>query len=326
VLQVQIPDVGEVRVVEVEPSTPAAEQALVRVEAIGICGSDLHTLHGEHPFVSYPVWPGHELVGVVESVGVAVDRSLIGARVALEPSLPCGRCRTCREGRYNICENLRVLGFQAPGGMAETFVVNAERLHPLPDTLSVDGGALVEPMAVAVHAARLPGPLAALRVGVVGAGTIGLLTGVAAGAYGAAEVTVADPLEPRRDVAAALGLRAVPSLPAASCDVVFECVGNESALRASVDAVTKGGTVVVAGVYGADPQVQAGLVQDRELRLQGSLMYVASDVRDAIRLLAAGRVDPQRVITHRFALAQAAEAFRLAGARGEALKVLLIPS
>ena len=324
-LQVEIPRVGEIRLVEVEPAAPAPEEARVRVEAIGICGSDLHTLHGEHPFVSYPVWPGHELVGTVEAVGAAADRALIGARVALEPSLPCGHCRTCREGRYNICENLRVLGFQAPGGMAETFVVAAGRLHPLPDALSLEGGALVEPMAVAVHAARLPGPLASLRIGVVGAGTIGLLTGVAALAYGAATVTVADPLEPRRDVAAAIGLRAEPSLSEGSCDVVFECVGNESALRASVDAAAKGGTIVVAGVYGTDPRVQAGLVQDRELRLQGSLMYVSSDVRDAIRLLAEGRVDTDRVVTHRFALTEAAEAFRVAGARGEALKVLLVP-
>ena len=325
-LQVEIPRVGEIRLVEVEPAAPAPEEARVRVEAIGICGSDLHALRGEHPFVSYPVWPGHELVGTVEAVGVAADRALIGTRVALEPSLPCGHCRTCREGRYNICENLRVLGFQAPGGMAETFVVAAGRLHPLPDGLSVEGGALVEPMAVAVHAARLPGPLASLRVGVVGAGTIGLLTGVAALAYGAATVTVADPLEPRRNVAAALGLRAEPSLSEGSCDVVFECVGNESALRASVDAAAKGGTIVVAGVYGTDPRVQAGLVQDRELRLQGSLMYVSSDVRDAIRLLAEGRVDPGRMITHRFALTEAEEAFRVAGARGEALKVLLVPA
>ncbi|MEJ2289057.1 MAG: alcohol dehydrogenase catalytic domain-containing protein [Deinococcales bacterium] len=314
-----------VRTTEVEPPVCGAEEARVRVEAIGICGSDLHTFQGEHPFVSYPVWPGHELVGVVEEVGTATDRAWIGMRVALEPSLPCGTCRTCREGRYNICENLRVLGFQAPGGMAESFVVAADRLHPLPESLSVEGGALVEPMAVAVHAARLPGPLAALRVGVIGGGTIGLLTAVAATAYGAASVSVADLLAPRREVAEALGLHAGAGLEPGSCDVVFECVGTEGALRASVDACAKGGTVVVAGVYGSDPTVQAGLVQDRELRLQGSLMYVTSDVRDAIRLLAEGRVDPTRIVTHRFPLDRVAEAFEVAGARGEALKVLLLP-
>jgi len=325
VLRVEIPRPGLVHTVEADALAYAPDEARVHVEAIGICGSDLHTFHGEHPFVSYPVWPGHELVGVVEEVGTAADRALIGMRVALEPSLPCGHCRTCREGRYNICENLRVLGFQAPGAMTETFVVAADRLHPLPDTLSVEGGALVEPMAVAVHAARLPGPLAALRVGVVGGGTIGLLTAVAATAYGAASVTVADLLPSRRQVAERLGLGAGAGLEPGSCDVVFECVGTEGALRASVDACAKGGTVVVAGVYGSDPTVQAGLVQDRELRLQGSLMYVTSDVRDAIRLLAEGRVDPGAIVTHRFPLEQVAEAFRVAGARGEALKVLLIP-
>lgn len=324
-LQVEIPSPQHVRLAEVEPAAPGAEDARVRVEAIGICGSDVHTLRGEHPFVRYPVWPGHELVGVVEEVGAATDRALIGTRVALEPSLACGRCRTCREGRYNICENLRVPGFQAPGGMAEACVVPADRLHPLPDGMALETGALVEPMAVAVHAARLPGPLAALRVGVVGAGTIGLLTAAAAGAYGAASVTVADPQPSRREVASALGLPAESALEPGSCDVAFECVGNEAALRAAVEACAKGGTVVVAGVYGTEPRVQAGLVQDRELRLLGSLMYITSDVRDAIRLLAEGRIDPRHLVTHRFPLKQAAEAFSTAASGGEALKVLLLP-
>lgn len=324
-LQVEIPRPGELRLVEVEPAEPGLDEAKVRVEAIGICGSDLHTFSGDHPFVSYPVRPGHELSGVVEAVGEGVDLSLVGSRVALEPSLACGSCRTCREGRYNICENLRVLGFQAPGGMAAEFVVAADRLHPLPDSMSGELGALVEPMAVAVHAARLPGSLAGRSVGVVGAGTIGLLTGAAAAAYGAARVVVADPLAQRRDVAEALGLSAAEALEPGSCEVVFECVGNEAALRAAVDACMKGATVVVAGVYGADPRVQAGLVQDRELRLQGSLMYMSPDVRDAIRLLAEGRVDAQRLITHRFPLEEVEKAFAAAGARGGAIKVLVRP-
>jgi L-iditol 2-dehydrogenase len=325
VQQVVIPKPGEVSVTEAEPRRPAPDEAALRVEAIGICGSDIHTFNGEHPFVSYPVWPGHELVGMVEAVGEGVDLALVGTRVALEPSLPCGRCRPCCEGRYNICENLEVLGFQAPGGMAERFTVRADRLHPLPDSLELDTAALVEPMAVAVHAARLPGALAASSVGVVGGGTIGLLTGAAALAYGAARVVVADPLPERRAVAEALGLTAVDALEPGSCDVVFECVGSEGALRAGIDACMKGATVIVAGVFGADARVQAGLVQDRELRLQGSLMYVSSDVRDAIRLLAEGRVAASRLVTHRFRLAEAERAFAVAAARGGALKVLLVP-
>lgn len=323
--RVVIPRAGEVEVRQADAPHPAADEALVRVQAVGICGSDIHTYHGRHPFVSYPVYPGHELVGTVEAVGEGVDLALVGMRVALEPSLPCGRCARCAEGRYNICENLRVLGFQARGGMSERFAVRADRLHPLPDAMPVEAGALVEPMAVAVHAARLPGALASLSAGVLGGGAIGLLTGVAARAYGAARVMLADPLEERRAVARTLGLQAAPELEAGSCDVVFECVGNEGALRAAVEACVKGGTIVVAGVYGEDVRVQAGLVQDRELRLLGSLMYVSSDVRDAIRLLAEGRVDASALVTHRFPLARAAEAFEVAAGRGKALKVLLVP-
>ena len=121
--------------------------ARLRPLAIGICGSDLHVLAGHHPFVDYPVFPGHELAAEVVAVGDDADRAWIGARVALEPSLVCGTCRACREGRYNICDRLRVMGFQAPGGMADAFDAPLGRLHRLPDGLADEAGALVEPVA-----------------------------------------------------------------------------------------------------------------------------------------------------------------------------------
>lgn len=308
-----------------EPGPPPAGWVRLRTLAIGVCGSDLHVFEGHHPFVSFPVHPGHEVVAEVVEAGQGAE-SRLGERVALEPSLTCGRCRHCRAGRYNICENLEVMGFQAPGGMADAFLAPADRLHTLPEGMGVDAGVLVEPTAVATHAARLVGPLEGRDVAVVGAGTIGVLCAQVARALGAASVVVSD-IDPARRARAEerFGLHAASTLPELGADVVFECVGVEGALRTAIDAVRKGGTVAVVGVYGSDPRVQAGLVQDREVRLQGSLMYTGEDYRAAIELLAAGAIDADGMITHRYPLAEAREAYECAGSGGDALKVVLLP-
>lgn len=318
----------ELRLESVELTAPRPGEARLRPLAIGICGSDLHVLAGHHPFVSYPVLPGHEIAAEVEAVGDASDEAWIGVRVALEPSLTCGTCRHCQSGRYNICDALRVMGFQAPGGMADAFVAPLDRLHRLPDALTDTAGALVEPAAVATHAIRLAEEgsqaLAGRDVAVVGAGSIGLLCAQVANAAGA-EVTVAEFDPARREVARGFGLSVVETPPESSFDVAFECVGNEGALRGAVDALRKGGSVLVVGVYGSDPSVQAGLVQDRELRLQGSLMYTAGDYQEAIRLLVEGAIDADRMITSVHPLADVERAFEIAAAGGSSIKVVLRP-
>lgn len=306
-------------------AAPREGEVRLRSLAVGICGSDLHVLEGRHPFVSYPVHPGHEVVAEVEAAGPGLEPWL-GRRVVLEPSLVCGACRQCRAGRYNVCERLAVMGFQAAGGMAERFVAPIDRLHPVPDGMAVETAALVEPAAVAVHAARMAGSLAGCDVAVVGAGAIGLLCAQVAAAQGAASVRLSDP-DPRRvALARALGLDAADRLPERAHDVVFECVGVEGALRAAIAASRKGATVAVVGVYGDDPRVQAGLVQDWELRLQGCLMYTAEDYREAIALLDRGAIDADRMVTDRFALADVESAFAAAARGGETLKVLLLPA
>ena len=319
---------GAMRLEAVDLPVPGPGEARLRPLAIGICGSDLHVLAGHHPFVRYPVHPGHEIAAEVVAVGDDADAAWIGARAALEPSLVCGTCRPCRSGRYNICENLRVMGFQAPGGMADAFVSPIDRLHRLPDALSDTAGALVEPVAVATHAIRLAelgdGPLSGRDVSVVGAGTIGLLCAQVARAAGA-EVTIADVDPARREIAGGFGMPVVETLPAGSTDVVFECVGVQGALRGAVDALRKGGTVLVVGVYGSDPSVQAGLVQDRELRLQGSLMYTSEDYEEAIRLLAEDAIDAERMVTAVQPLAEVERAFAIAAAGGASIKVMLRP-
>ena len=319
---------NELRLETFELREPAPGEARLRPLAIGICGSDLHVLAGHHPFVDYPVHPGHEIAAEVIAVGDDADRAWLGARVALEPSLACGACHACRSGRYNICENLRVMGFQAPGGMADAFHAPLDRLHRLPDELSDTAGAMVEPTAVATHAARLAeqlsGNLSGRDVAVIGAGTIGLLCAQVARAAGGA-VTVSDPADARRGIAQDMGFRAVDGLGERAFDVAFECVGVEGALRSAVAAARKGATVIVAGVYGHDPKIQAGLIQDWELQLQGSLMYTRQDYEEAIRLLADGAIDAERMVTSTFRLADVARAFEVAADGGGSLKVVLEP-
>jgi L-iditol 2-dehydrogenase len=326
-----------VAAVEADPSPLADGQVRIAVTACGICGSDLHTFDGHHPFVTYPVYPGHELAGLVVDVGPGVPATWAGRRVVIEPSVVCGVCENCRAGRYNICERLRVMGFQLPGGMAEQFTVSADRLLALPATMTDDQGALVEPLAVAIHAARLPRSLIARDVVVLGAGTIGLLAGQVVRAYGARRVVLTDPLPARRAAAAQVGLHAVaPPGDGAQVvseeyfagrrpDAIVECVGAEATLRQAIEWVRKGGEVIVVGVFGRDALVPAGLIQDREIVVRGSLMYVRSDFEEAVRLIGEGHVRVDPLVSHRLPLEAVGEAFRIAGSRAAALKVLVTP-
>jgi L-iditol 2-dehydrogenase len=303
-----------------EPRLEAGE-VLLEPLAVGVCGSDIHVFEGLHPFVGYPVFPGHEVAARVIGRGPGVDPSWEGALVALEPSLTCGRCEACRSGHYNICENLKVMGFQAPGAMAERFVSPTQNLHRLPGTFDAELGAMIEPLAVAVHAVALTS-VQGKSVAVLGAGTIGLLVAQVAKAYGAASLEIVDLLESRRKVAETLGLSA-KTPDKAKYDLIFECVGSEKALEAAIQGIHKGGSIIVVGVYGKPATLSAGLIQDWEIMLKGSLMYTYKDYQEAIRLFAVGQVQGKPLITHRFPLKEVKAAFAAASQREKALKVML---
>ncbi len=332
-----IPAPHRVAVVEVEPRPLTATDVRVAIRACGICGSDLHTFEGRHPFVSYPVYPGHELSGTVVDTGRDVPRTWVGQRVSIEPSLVCWECDNCRSGRYNICERLRVMGFQAPGGMGEEFVVPVDRPMALPAAMTDEQGGCVEPVAVAVHAARLCRSLVDRDVLVLGAGTIGLLVAQIARARGARRVVLTDQLAARRALAARLDLVAVPppaNGPGALLtegfagrrpDVAFECVGVGATLRQAIEVVRKGGDAVVVGVFGQDAIIPAGLIQDRELQIKGSLMYTRPDFEEAVRLIAERQVQVDPLISHRIRLQAAEDAFARARNQAESLKVLVMP-
>lgn len=320
--QVLVRSIDDVSVQTVPVPVPGDGEVLLRTTVAGLCGSDLHAALGTHPFIELPYRPGHELVAVVERTGPGVVQIAAGQRVVVEPNLSCGVCARCREGRYNICRELKVFGCQTPGGMADRFVIAADRLLPVPDTVSDLAAALVEPLATPVHALRKAGDLRGRTVAVLGAGPIGLLTLVAAREAGAERVLVTDLLASKRGRAARLGADAVlaaddPDLALRAhealggpADVVVDCVTRQQTLAQAVDLVVKGGQILVVGVGapGGTP-VRMDLLQDREIRMDGALMYVREDFRAALELIGAGLVDVPELVTATFPLDQADRAF-----------------
>jgi len=326
---------GAIDVVEAPVPEPAAGEVQVRSLVVGVCGSDTHAAHGRHPFVPLPYHPGHEVVGVVTTTGTNVTAVSPGDRVVVEPDLPCWECKTCRSGRQNLCENLRFFGCgYEQGGMAELFTLPADRLHRVPDDLGEAAAALIEPLSTPVHAVRLAGDVRGKAVVVLGAGAIGILVLHVLVAAGVARVVVTDVRADKRERAVALGAHAAVDAAAAdvveqvrrelgeSADVVFDCVAVESTVRAAVGMASKGGTVMVVGVPASDVSVPLAIVQDHQIRIQGSATYLPEDYEAAMALLRSGSVDADALVTVVDSLDRAAEAFDLS-ASGEHVKVVV---
>lgn len=323
--------------VETEPvPQPRPGEVRIRPTVVGICGSDTHACLGSHPFIDLPYRPGHEVIGVVDEVGDGVDGFAAGDRVVVEPNLACGHCPQCRAGRYNICATLQVFGCQTPGGLADRFVIAANRLHRLPNSLADLDAVLIEPLATPVRAVRSAGDLTGKSVVILGGGPIGLLVMAAARAAGAARIAVTDLRASKRQRAAKLGADAVVDGGAADCveqvtlaldgpaDVAFDCVARRASMAQAIDLVAKGGEIVVVGVaiLGETP-VRLDLIQDREIVVRGSLMFVAEDFVTALRLLTEGAVRADDIVTSVFdGLDSAADAFR-ASTDPEECKVLV---
>jgi 2-desacetyl-2-hydroxyethyl bacteriochlorophyllide A dehydrogenase len=327
-----------VSVVEADVPRPAPGEALVRTVLAGICGSDTHALAGRHPFINLPYFPGHEVAGVVEAVGDGVTAVAPGDRVVLEPFLPCWECKQCRAGRQNVCERLRFFGCaHDQGAMADFFTVDGRRLHVVPDELDWTQAAMIEPIGTPVHAIGLAGGVTDRAVAILGAGTIGLLLVQVARAGGARQVVVTARSARSRERAMRFGADATvdASAPDAaarvraalgeSADVVFDCVAEQSTLDQALAMADKAGTVVVIGVPPAPVTIPLPMIQDSQLRIQGSATYLPADFAEAMRLLAAGQVVVDDIVTSVRPLHEAAAAFADA-ASGEHIKVLLSAS
>lgn len=327
---------GRIEISEATPPTPGAGEVLLRIQRIGVCGSDIHVFHGKHPYTSYPVVQGHEFSALVEAVGPNVTGVAPGDKVTAMPQVVCGQCPPCLRGDEHICDVLKVQGFQAPGCAQQLWVTAAEKIVKLPASFSFEQGALVEPISVAVHAIARAGSLAGRRAVVLGAGPIGNLVAQAARASGA-EVLVTDLSEHRLEIARRCGL-AHTSNPAheplgaaverafggRGFDLAFECVGVEATLTAAVENIAKGGTLVVVGVFGDKPRIDLGLVQDRELQIVGTLMYQRPDYEQAVAWIASGDIVTEPLMSEHFPMDRYLDAYRyIDEKRDQTMKVFI---
>ena len=311
-------------------------QVLLRIKRIGICGSDVHVYHGKHPFTSYPVVQGHEFSAVVEAVGEGVEGIKIGSKATARPQIVCGACRPCRRGDYNICDQLRVQGFQAPGVAQDLFVTEADKVVALPDSFTHEQGALIEPAAVAVHASGRAGDLRGKNVVVTGAGPIGNLVAQMCRCRGA-NVLITDLSDFRLDKAKECGISATSNPQNESLseavqrvfrdegfDVAFECAGAEASVSAAIDAVNKGGAIVIVAVFQENPPVDLAIIGDRELHLLGTLMYRHDDYEEAVRRIAAGEIRTEPLDSKHFPFEQYLDTYRYIEEQGpQCLKVFV---
>lgn len=319
----------EVAVEEVARPTAEEGWALVDVAYAGICGTDLHICAGEHPRAQAPLVIGHEFVGTLR---YGVDGFDAGQPVTVEPLLSCGECGPCRTGRSHVCEKLRLIGIDVPGGLAEQAVVPVDRLIPLPHDMDLRRAAFVEPLAVAVHAVRRSGLQLGDSVMVAGAGPIGLAVALCARLAGAGAVFVSEPAPSRRRVAERLGFVTLDTDEPGSdlrgrtrgegASVIFDSAAHPAVAANITSWAATGGSIVFVGTYGAPAAVNLQEIVFRELKTVGCRVYTRKDMESAVLLLADGRFDPEPLITSTVGLPEAPEAMARLRA-GDELKVLI---
>ena len=328
---------GDLRVEDRAIPEPGLREVLVEIAAVGVCGSDVHYYeHGRIGsfVVREPMVLGHESSGRVVGLGAGVSRHAVGDRVALEPGVPCGHCRECRAGRYNLCRDVRF--FATPpidGAFANYVAIHEDFAFALPDSVSDEAGALMEPLSVAVWACQKANVTAGDRVLVTGAGPIGLLAMQTARAFGATEITVTDVNPHRLSVAERTGATRAINVAETpleggglEADALIECSGHPGSLKAGIAALRPAGTAVLVGMGPEeDDVVPLSLIQNRELWLTGTFRY-ANTYPTAIALAARGRVDLEAIITGQYGLDDTEVALRAGREDPTAVKVMVMPA
>jgi L-iditol 2-dehydrogenase len=322
---------------DVPKPEPGPGQVLIQVKRIGICGSDIHAYYGKHPYISCPIVQGHEFAGRITEVGPDVQILNTGDDVTVMPQLVCGQCYPCRHGNYHICNSLKVIGCQADGAAQEFLAVDQGLVIKLPQGMDYDSGAMIEPVAVGAHAVGRLGSVEGRKILVLGAGPIGNLTAQVAAGRGAVSVAIADISTHRLEIAGACGIPQTINLTKEDlagavgktfgpdgADAILECVGVEETVSQAISTARKGTDIVIVGVFAGKPRVDIGLVQDKELRLIGTLMYRVLDYWTAVELVQSGKVKLAPLMTRHFPFDQYPDAYQyIEKNRDQTMKVFI---
>ena len=313
------------------------DEILLKVKRIGVCGSDVHVWHGTHPFTSYPVTQGHEVSCEVVEIGSEVSGFHIGQKVTVQPQVTCGKCYPCLHGKYNLCEELKVMGFQTTGLASEFFAAPARLTTPLPDEMSYDEGAMIEPLAVAVHAVRKAGDVRGKDIAVIGAGPIGNLVAQVAKGLGARKVMITGHGGTRETKAVECGIDYVVNTNEKAfgdaliecfgpdkADVIYDCAGNDKSMGDAIKYARKGSTIILVAVFGKMANVDLAVLNDHELDLNTTMMYREEDYLTAIDLVSAGKVNLGPLVSNHFKFKDYAQAYEyIDNNRKDVMKVII---
>jgi 2-desacetyl-2-hydroxyethyl bacteriochlorophyllide A dehydrogenase len=320
--------------------SPKAGEALIRIKRAGICGSDVHYYQDGRLgsfTVSHPFSIGHEGAGEVVDLGEDVNNLLAGDRITIDPSRPCYKCNYCMSGRYNLCMSMRYLGSASTnphtdGLFSEYFIMPAINCYRIPDNLSFDEAAMIEPLSVVFHAVKRAGIIYGSSVLITGGGTIGQLISMVAHAFGAGKIALSEVVKERRELAQLQGTD-ITLNPADSSmkeyamefsgggfDIIFEASGAPSAARQAIDLVKRGGTIILVGFLPPEVSIPLNFVMAKELQVKGSFRF-ANVFSKAINLAASSRINLKSLITSVLPFNRIEEAIQLAGSGGNNIKV-----
>ncbi len=325
---------GKLELIESPLPELAADEVLVKIKASAICGSDLHLFNGKHPSVKLPTAVGHECAGVVVELGSAVDGFQLGDKVTIEPNINCGHCEACLHGDYGYCENISFTYRVGKGALADYIAVRQDKVFKLPGSMPFEEGALIEPLAVAVHAVRRADIQMGEDVLVIGAGAIGIFVAALCKLRGSGSVVISDRSEERLQTALRLGAKSTLSskelaehldqAKSKRFDKVFECVGVDQTLSQAMRSAKRNGLITVVGIFEqGEASIPATLFASHEIRMQGSQGY-CWDFPVAIQM--AEQLDLGAMVTHKFPLSEVQKAFDLAVDRETyKMKVILEP-
>lgn len=336
-LQQVMTNPGEIMFQEIPVPVVKENQVLVKIMYIGICGSDIHVYHGKHPFTKYPVTQGHEVSGEIVQLGAQVTGFQIGQKVTIEPQVYCGECYPCRHGKYNLCEELKVMGFQTTGTASEFFAVDASKVTPIPETMSYEEGAMIEPLAVAVHAVKQMGDVSGMNIAVIGAGPIGNLVAQTAKGMGAAKVMITDVSDLRLEKTKECGIDVcvntknrdfgeamLGAFGPDKADVIYDCAGNNITMGQAIKYARKGSVIVLVAVFAGMAEIDLAVANDHELDIKSTMMYRHEDYVDAIRLTEEGKVHLKPLISKVFAFQDYLKAYQYIDSNRETTMKVLI--